>query len=97
MYGLSGLINLDLRNYSKSQKINPASKKQIQSMLNLCIQNLEDQIQRLIRLSSQLQESNQHLLKKNKNLQLQNNKLLNSVSETKIKIRNLINKLKIDN
>ena len=37
------LINLDLRNYSKSQKINPASKKQIQSMLNLCIQNLEDQ------------------------------------------------------
>jgi len=36
------LINLDLRNYSKSQKISPASKKQIQSMLNLCIQNLED-------------------------------------------------------
>ena len=36
------LINLDLRNYSKSQKISPASKKQIQSMLNLCIKNLED-------------------------------------------------------
>ena len=28
------LINLDLRNYSKSQKINPATKKQVQSMLN---------------------------------------------------------------
>ena len=36
------LINLDLRNYSKSQKINPATKKQVQSMLNLCIKNLED-------------------------------------------------------
>ncbi|MFL2886402.1 MAG: RNA methyltransferase [Candidatus Pelagibacter sp.] len=35
------LINLDLKNYSKSQKIIPASKKQIQSMLNLCIKNLE--------------------------------------------------------
>lgn len=66
-------------------------------MTNEDLQNLEDQIQRLIRLSSQLQESNQHLLKKNKNLQLQNNKSLNSVSETKIKIKNLIHKLKIDN
>ena len=66
-------------------------------MTNEDLQNLEDQIQRLIRLSSQLQESNQHLLKKNKNLQLQNNKLLNSVSETKIKIKNQIHKLKIDN
>ena len=37
------LINSDLRNYSKSQKISPASKKQIQSMLKLCIKNLEDQ------------------------------------------------------
>ena len=66
-------------------------------MTNEDLQNLEDQIQRLIRLSSQLQESNLHLHKKNKNLQLQNNKLLNSVSETKTKIRNLINKLKIGN
>ena len=66
-------------------------------MTNEDLQNLEDQIQRLIRLSSQLQESNQHLLKKNKNLQFQNNKLLNSVSETKTKIRNLIHKLKIGN
>ena len=62
-------------------------------MTNEDLQNLEDQIQRLIRLSSQLQESNQHLLKKNKNLQLQNNKLLNAVSETKTKIKNLISKI----
>ena len=37
------LINSDIKNYSKSQKISPASKKQIQSMLKLCIKNLEDQ------------------------------------------------------
>ena len=37
------LVNLDLKNYSKSKKINLASKKQIQSMINLCIQNLENQ------------------------------------------------------
>ena len=36
------LINLDLKNYSKSKKINPATKKQIQTMLNFCIKNLED-------------------------------------------------------
>ena len=36
------LINLDLKNYSKSKKIGPATKKQIKSMLNLCIKNLED-------------------------------------------------------
>ena len=35
------LINLDLKNYSKSQKITLASKKQVQAMLNLCIKNLE--------------------------------------------------------
>ena len=35
-------LNLNLKNYSKSHKITPASKKQIQSMLNLCIKNLED-------------------------------------------------------
>ncbi len=35
------LINLDMKNYSKSQKITMASKKQIQTMLNLCIKNLE--------------------------------------------------------
>ena len=36
------LLNLNLKSYSKSHKITPASKKQIQSMLNLCIKNLED-------------------------------------------------------
>ena len=35
------LINLDLKSYSKSQKITLASKKQVQAMLNLCIKNLE--------------------------------------------------------
>ena len=34
-------LNLNLKNYSKSHKITLASKKQIQSMLNLCIKNLE--------------------------------------------------------
>ena len=37
------LINLDMKSYSKSKKISLATKKQIQSMLNLCIKNLEDQ------------------------------------------------------
>ena len=36
------LINIDLHKYSKSHKINPATKKQIRSMFNLCIKNLED-------------------------------------------------------
>ena len=36
------LINLNLKSYSKSQKITLASKRQIKSMLNLCIKNLED-------------------------------------------------------
>ena len=36
------LINLDLKKYSKSKKINPATKKQVQTMLNLCIKNLDD-------------------------------------------------------
>ena len=35
-------LNLNLKSYSKSHKITLASKKQIQSMLNLCIKNLED-------------------------------------------------------
>ena len=34
-------LNLNLKSYSKSQKITLASKKQIHSMLNLCIKNLE--------------------------------------------------------
>ena len=36
------LINLDLKKYSKSKKINPATKKQVQAMLNVCINNLDD-------------------------------------------------------
>ena len=36
------LINLNLKNYSKSHKITLATKKQVQSMFNLCIKNLED-------------------------------------------------------
>ena len=35
-------LNLNLKSYSKSQKITLASKKQIHSMLNLCIKNLEN-------------------------------------------------------
>ncbi len=36
------LINLDLKKYSKSKKINLATKKQVRAMLNLCINNLDD-------------------------------------------------------
>ena len=36
------LLNLNLKSYSKSQKITLASKRQIKSMLNLCIKNLEE-------------------------------------------------------
>ena len=36
------LINHDLKSYTKSQKITLASKKQVQSMINLCIKNLDD-------------------------------------------------------
>ena len=36
------LINQDLKSYTKSQKITLASKKQVQSMINLCIKNLDD-------------------------------------------------------
>ena len=40
-HAVFNLINLDLKSYSKSQKITLASKKQVQAMLNLCIKNLE--------------------------------------------------------
>ena len=36
------LINLDMKSYSKSKKITLATKKQIKSMLKLCIKKLED-------------------------------------------------------
>ena len=37
------LINLNIKNYSKSKKVSPAKKKQIKDMLNLCIKNLDEQ------------------------------------------------------
>ena len=36
------LINVNLRTYSKSKKIKPAKKKEIQALVTLCIKNLED-------------------------------------------------------
>tara|TARA_B100000287_G_scaffold244496_1_gene229924 strand:- start:3047 stop:3760 length:714 start_codon:yes stop_codon:yes gene_type:complete len=36
------LVNVNLKKYSKSKKIKPATKNQIQAMANLCIKNLED-------------------------------------------------------
>ena len=36
------LINLNIKKYSKSKKISMATKKQVQTMLNLCIKNLDD-------------------------------------------------------
>ena len=36
------LLNIKKSKYSKSKKIKPASKKNIQAMLNLCIQHLEE-------------------------------------------------------
>ena len=36
------LINLNIKNYSKSKKVSPAKKKQIKDMLNLCIKNLDE-------------------------------------------------------
>ena len=36
------LLNLNLTSYSKSQKITLASKRQIKSIMNLCIKNLDD-------------------------------------------------------
>ena len=38
---VSSLINLKKLRYKKSQKVRLASKKQIQSMVNLCINKLE--------------------------------------------------------
>jgi|TARA_B110001452_G_C15210063_1_gene419731 tRNA/rRNA methyltransferase len=39
---VSGIIKLSNSSYSKSKKIKAASKREIQSMLNLCIRNLEE-------------------------------------------------------
>ena len=39
---ISSLIKIKKNNYSKSKKIITANKKDIQSMINLCIHNLEN-------------------------------------------------------
>ena len=36
------LLSVKLKSYEKSKKIKSATKKQIQAMANLCIQNLEN-------------------------------------------------------
>ena len=38
---VSNLINVKSRNFKKSKKVRSASKKEIKSMINLCISNLE--------------------------------------------------------
>ena len=58
-------------------------------MTNEDLQNLEDQIQRLVRLSSQLQESNQHLLKKNKDFVTVLNPLLKANFLKKSKVNQI--------
>ena len=40
-YIVSGLLKIKTKPYQKSKKIKSASKKEIQSMINLCIDNLE--------------------------------------------------------
>jgi tRNA/rRNA methyltransferase len=39
---VSSIIKIKTRPFQKSKKIKSASKKEIQSMINLCIKNLED-------------------------------------------------------
>ena len=39
---VANLINLNGSKYFKSNKVKPASKKEIQSMVNLCVKNLEE-------------------------------------------------------
>ena len=39
---IANLINLKGSKYFKSNKVKPASKKEIQSMVNLCVKNLEE-------------------------------------------------------
>ena len=38
----SSIIKMTTKSFQKSKKIKPASKKEIQSMINLCLSNLED-------------------------------------------------------
>ena len=39
---VSGIIKMRTKPFQKSKKVKPASKKEIQSMINLCLSNLED-------------------------------------------------------
>ena len=39
---VSGIIKMRTKTFQKSKKVKPASKKEIQSMINLCLSNLED-------------------------------------------------------
>ena len=39
---VSSIIKMSTKPYQKSKKVKPASKKEIQSMINLCLSNLED-------------------------------------------------------
>ena len=39
---VSSIIKKRIKSFQKSKKVKPASKKEIQSMINLCLRNLED-------------------------------------------------------
>ena len=39
---VSSIIKMRIKPFQKSKKVKPASKKEIQSMINLCLSNLED-------------------------------------------------------
>tara|TARA_B100001750_G_scaffold128241_1_gene101834 strand:- start:80 stop:280 length:201 start_codon:yes stop_codon:yes gene_type:complete len=62
-------------------------------MANKELQKLENQIHKLVKLSSQLQEANQHLLKKNTLLKKENTNIFNAVTKTKDKIKRLVSHL----
>ena len=55
---------------------------------------LEDQVEKLVKLSKQLKESNTHLLKKNVDLAKREKELTMILNTSKRNIRKLINKLK---
>tara|TARA_B100001245_G_C22644838_1_gene316916 strand:+ start:165 stop:362 length:198 start_codon:yes stop_codon:yes gene_type:complete len=55
---------------------------------------LEDQVEKLVKLSKQLKESNTHLLKKNVDLAKREKELTMILNTSKGNIRKLINKLK---
>ena len=41
-YSISSILKMKIKPFQKSKKVKSASKKEIQSMINLCINNLED-------------------------------------------------------